>query len=319
LGLGLIHPYMMPFVDAVLAVFWGLEALKEKRIPWKKAAVLAIMGMAQLPLLLYNYLLFTRNPLFAKWTAQNVTLSPPFHYYVLGTGIAGILSIGGIIHRIRKPALEKSFPAVWIAVALAMAYGPWKFQRRLTEGVMLPVSILAAWGWHKIAVLGLRRWGAGPRLVGSIRVGLIALAAISNLFAMAGFTLKALSGDPLFFYPVEMVEAVDWLGQNSRWQDTVFASYRTGGLIAARIGHRVVIGHLMETVNYPEKEAAVRAFFGSAIPPEDKCAILERYGVAYVFYGPYERDLGDSQVGKLFCLEKAFERDGIVVLRVLKK
>ncbi|RLC76960.1 MAG: hypothetical protein DRI61_12375 [Chloroflexi bacterium] len=314
-SLGLIHPYMMPFVDAVVAVFWALLALKERSIPWKKVMALAVMGGAQLPLIAYNLLLFTHNPIFAGWTAQNITLSPPFPYYLLGAGLVGPLAFAGLLYLFKEQPWEKAFPAVWVTVALVMAYGPWSFQRRLTEGLMLPLSILGAWGWHWVIAPHIIKLSRSIRLMRLARIAVISFASISNVFMMTAFTLAALSGHPEFFYPKGVVEAVDWLGENSGWQDTVFASYKTGGLIAGRIGHRVVIGHLMETVDYPAKEAAVRTFFGTDSAPEEKCAILRRYGVAYVFYGPYERDIGGFMPGALPCLKLVFEGEGVKVFQ----
>jgi hypothetical protein len=46
----------------------------------------------------------------------------------------------------------------------------------------------------------------------------------------------------------DLAAGVGWMGQNTSWEETVLASPEIGSLSPARIGHRVVAGHGMETV-----------------------------------------------------------------------
>ena len=45
----------------------------------------------------YAWLVFEMNPVFAEWQAQNLVYSPPVHLYVLGLGTPLILAIVGLI------------------------------------------------------------------------------------------------------------------------------------------------------------------------------------------------------------------------------
>lgn len=306
-AVGFIHPYLMPFVDAVFAAFWLFEMWSKRRLLRSRMLALGIMALAQLPLLGYYLALFGRNPVFAGWTAQNRTPSPPLYHYLLGMGLLGPLAALGLIRLLRAPRRwEDAFPAVWVALALVLAYGPWSFQRRLTEGLTVPLAILAVWGWRDFVEPHLR--GGCPAWW--LRAAAVAFASVTNLLLMVGFVVGALTGAPEFFYPRPLVEAVDWLGGRSRWDEPVFSAPETGVLVVGRIGHRVVIGHPMETVDYAETKAAVEEFYSPLASPTRKCAILEGYRARFVIYGPFEAKLGVKPAG-LPCLREIYHREGV--------
>jgi hypothetical protein len=50
------------------------------------------------------------------------------------------------------------------------------------------------------------------------------------------------------FWFANLAAGVDWMGQTTSWEETVLARPEIGSLSPARIGHRVVVGHGMETV-----------------------------------------------------------------------
>jgi hypothetical protein len=312
LALTLIHPYMPLILDLVLAVFWGIKAIIEKRFPFREAIALGLMLLFQAPVVLYYYLLFTRNPVFSGWAAQNLTLSPPLPHYVVGAGLVGFLAILGAT-TLKVPILKKAFPLVWAILALVLAYGPWNFQRRLTEGWMLPGGILASWGWHRV----LEPSFPPPlkRRTGTLRFALVATASISNLLLLSLAFQGAFTGHPDLFYPSEVIKAVDWLKTHSTPADITLSSYLTGNLIPARAGRKVFLGHEMETVDFARKQEIVQAFF-SRMAEGERCAILEKHGITLIFFGPYERALGSLSPEGLECAEKIYQEDGVEIFRV---
>jgi uncharacterized membrane protein len=113
------------------------------------------------------------------------------------------------------------------------------------------------------------------------------------------------------------VRAVEWLAANSADADTVLSSYIIGGYIPAHIGHRVFWGHWCETADRPGKGLEVRAFFSASTPDEQRRDILRRYGVAYVFYGPREKALGDFDPATAPYLERTFNEGEVSLFRVV--
>jgi len=287
--LGLIHPYTLLPADLLPALYWAVEGLRTRRMCWRGLATVAAMGVVQMPLLAYDLWVFHTRPVFAGWSAQNVTLSPPLRTYLWGYGVLLVLAVVGTVVWTRQGDKEKAFPLLWAGLVAVLTHLPWNLQRRFLEGVQVPLGLLAGAGLVRIADCGLRnarhRW--------LMQAAVIALMAVSNLYLTTGLTLAAATRAPALFCPADLLAGVDWLGENTSWEETVLAGPETGSLIPARIGHRVVIGHGMETVDYESKRAAVARFFAADTPDVERLALLEEWGVAYVFHGPEERALGE--------------------------
>ncbi len=312
LALTLIHPYMPLVLNLVLATFWGAKALIDRRLPLREAVALGLMLIFQAPVVFYHYLLFTRNPVFSGWAAQNLTLSPSLPHYFVGAGLVGLLAVLGALTP-KVPFLKKAFPLFWAILALVLAYGPWNFQRRLTEGWILAGGILASWGWHRVLeprFTDSLKWRAK-----TLRFALVAAASISNLLLLSLAFHGIFTGHPDLFYPSEVIKAVDWLKAHSKPDDVTFSSYSTGNLIPAHAGRRVFLGHEMETVDFARKKEIVQAFF-TRMASEERCAILEKYGVDFIFFGPYERTIGQLSPEGLECVEKIYQEGGVEIFRV---
>ena len=144
----------------------------------------------------------------------------------------------------------------------------------------------------------------------------VALMSISNLYLTAGFTVAAAGRAPAIFWPADLLAGVDWLGENTAREETVLADFETGNLIPARIGHRVVLGHWIETVAYEDKRAEVTRFFDAAASDEERMETLRRYDVSYVFYGPYERALGSFEPASPSYLTLVAQPPDVSVYRV---
>ena len=209
--------------------------------------------------------------------------------------------------------MKKVFPLSWAILALVLAYGPWNFQRRLTEGWMLAGGILASWGWHRVLEPSFPNFL--KRRIGPLRFALVATASISNLVLLGLAFYGAFTGHPDLFYPSEVTKAVDWLKAHSTSDDVILSSYITGNLIPARIGRKVFIGHEMETIDFARKKELMQAFF-TQMSGEERCALLEKYGISLIFFGPYERAIGHLSPGELNCVEKIYQEDGVEIFRV---
>ncbi len=312
LALGIIHPYLLLLADLLPVLYWTFEGLRTRQAAWRGLAAVAAMGTLQLPLLAYDLWVFRTQPVFAGWSAQNVTLSPPPRIYLCGYGLLLLLGGVGALAWARRGGEGLAFPLLWIGTVAVLAYLPWNLQRRFLEGVQVPLGLLAGVGLVEIADTRLQS-GRGRWLA---LAGMMALAMMSNLYLTAGLTLAAATRSPALFWSADLVAAVDWLGENSLPQETVLSGVEAGGLIPARIGHRVVVGHGMETVDYQGKREAVERFFSVRTPDAERLALLEKWGVAWVFYGPEERGMGGFNPATAPWLEPAFRSGEVAVYRV---
>ena len=110
--------------------------------------------------------------------------------------------------------------------------------------------------------------------------------------------------------------ALDWLGEQTGWNETVLAGPETGNPIPGRIGHRVVIGHWIETVDYSGKLESVSRFYSTGMSNAERIDLLNRWGVAYVFFGPEEQGIGDFYPDAVDYLVPVYRNDVCAVYRV---
>ncbi|MFL7794403.1 MAG: hypothetical protein AB8I69_19835 [Anaerolineae bacterium] len=315
LVLGVIHPYAMLLADLLPVLYWAVEWLRMRRVAWHGLATVAAMGVVQLPLLVYALRVF-RQPVFAGWSEQNVTLSPPLGVYLWGYGALLILGGIGVAVCVRRRDWRAAFPLLWIILVAVLGHLPWNLQRRFLEGAQVPMGMLAGVGLAE-GLLPLCSRKLRARWCWLAMALVVALAPMSNLYVTAGLTLAAGKRAPSMFQSADLLAVMDWLGENSEWDETVLAGFGTGNLIPARIGHRVVLGHWMETVDYEEKQAAVVRFYDAETPEAERREMLEEWGVVYVFYGAGERSLGDFDPATVDWLELAFQSGEVAVYRVM--
>jgi hypothetical protein len=275
------------FAGAALFAWWGQGRLRVRDL-----AALGIVAAGQLPLLIYNLAILSRDPVWSQFTAQNQTPSPPPDYYLWSFGVFWPFAFAGawFALRARNPALGAAL--AWAAAAFALAYAPFNIQRRFLQGVTIPLAVLAGWGLMRLfearAALspGLRRWR------GALASAFILIASISTIFFIVGQTIYMRSRPAKYFYPAGLEEAAGWLGQHASPGEFALAAEPTGSLLAQRSGLKVYLGHPMETLDYPAKQAIVDAYYEGRLPPE----WLGATPISLVIYGPYEREIAPDFV-----------------------
>ncbi|MCX7680387.1 MAG: hypothetical protein N2508_00220, partial [Anaerolineae bacterium] len=171
---------------------------------------------------------------------------------------------------------------VWVGVVPLVLYLPFNLQRRLVEGVQVPLMLLAAMG-----ALQLTRHGWRPLAV------LMAVTTIpTSLFILVGSSMMVMTRPPLTFRESAEIAALDWLANRVQADDVILCSYNTGNYLPARMLARAFLGHSFETVEFSRKEAMVAQFFARETDDSWRKTLLEEYGVDYIFWGPEERKLG---------------------------
>jgi hypothetical protein len=196
-----------------------------------------------------------------------------------------------------------------------LTYIPWNLQRRFVEGVQVPLGLLAGVGVAE----GLFPQPSGHRLSRPrwlAMASLVALASVSNLYLTIGYTVTAASRDSRLFWPAEVMAGVDWLGKYTEPDDTVLSSFEVGNLIPGRIGHRVVLGHWIETIDHEKKQAAVARFYRENTSQQERFTLLKQYNVRYVFQSRYERGIGLFDPSSAGYLTRVYSDAGVDVYEV---
>ena len=243
------------------------------------------MIIPPLPLFAYFVYSFSIDPFLTAWTGQNQILSPHPLHYLLAYGLMIPFLIVPFQKKVWKTRLQWLLPIGWLAAGPFLAYFPHNLQRRLPEGIWIAIIVLAVLG---MAELWRRRlWG---KMLVSFS---IAFALISSTLLLIGGMQAAARPDLPLFRPDGEVRAFQELDSISPQNSIVLASYNTGNALPAWVPVRVLIGHGPESANLDELLPVVSAFFDERGDAIQRRRFLEEQQVDFVFYGPFERDLGD--------------------------
>ena len=322
LVLGNIHSYDIFAVHVTLGA-WLLYGVVTRRYELGPAAfIYAVIFLIGLPAPLWSYWAANQDPsyLVKAWTP---TLSAGCVNYVVSYGLLAILAAVGAWAAFRRrrqtfdaedlgeyvpPDLLK-FAVFWaIANSVVLAL-PVSFQRKLVEGLHMPVAILAGVGIVYLARLLTRRAAEEGRLQ-TVRermvltiIGAIVLCLPSNALFVSQCLGHVKTNNeqllhvlaPPIYLSADYAEAVGWLGANARAGEVVLSSSLIGNHIPAAAPCTVYVGHWAETLYFSRKLGKVAEFFSPGTGVERRLDVL--WGdvrATYVVYGPYERLIGGS-------------------------
>ena len=286
--LGNVHSYDVVVLYAVLGVLFLAQALRG-RLPWGQAvgryAVLLLMGA---PTVAWQYYVQSVDPI---WAAKYLSpkLSPPLSGYLLGYGLVLLAALIGAVYALRQR--RALLPVVWMVLGLALVYAPVNFQRKLAEGLQIPLCLLAGLAFEQLG----RRWSASTfRLAVLI---FLLLTVPSHLFYVGDGLVHASTNNldlaPVNYPPAYLtgdeLAGLRWLGQHATASDIVMSSVYTGSYVPAYAPCHVVAGHWDETVHFGKYLALTQRFFAPFGLPEVRAATLAETRADLVFYGPQER------------------------------
>jgi hypothetical protein len=317
--MGLIVPFYVPVAWAVTGAAWLVLCVRRRRVMWREARVAGIPALISVPVVVYSLWVFSSDPVYAIWSAQNLILSPHPLHYLAAYGLPLVLAAFAArdAWRSEKPVW---LALAWVGVVPFLVYLPFNLQRRLVEGVQVPLSLLAAWGLVKISSLqspvpgGKRQETRGRRWL-IVSVVLVALS-LTNVMLVAGNVLTLRQHPAPVYRDGGEIAALDWLAERSEPDDVILSSYETGNYLPARVRARVFVGHGPETVHFAEKMTLMRRFFDVATADAWRQDLLGEYGIDYVFWGLAERRVGDFDPKAAAYLCRIYEANGYAVFKV---
>jgi hypothetical protein len=268
--LALVRPY-----DLVLLVLIRTISVAILEPPRRWVAALLPLG-GLLPVVLYLYWLFYRNPAFAFY-AEARYVFPPRADFAWALGPAVLLALLGL----RSPPDDEARRArvhfaVWAALGLLVVlFRPVNFSLQFLVGVGLPLLALGAFG------LGRR----APRVTLLVAV----LFATSQVAAF----LFVMNRNPLWLVPRGDMELVRAMRPTCRSGDVLFAPASVGILAYGLTACRAILSHEVDP-GYERRLAQVRGF--GALPPGERAALLDAYQVTH-FLAP--GDAGPTPVAWL--------------------
>jgi hypothetical protein len=308
LGVGLLQPLALVVAWAVVATFLALNGWRQRLGPeWRRDVRSAILlGALSAPILLYTVYIFSVDPLLAQWNRQNQLPSPHPVHYLLAYGVwLALAAAGWWVLRRTAPRLAL-FAGGWILLAPLLLYLPIATQRRLAEGLQLPLAALAVLG----LTVALKRWQRW--LTPAVLLLTLPTAVLLWLGALA---VARTPSEPIF-HPADQLSAFAWLAEHGRPGQVALSAQSTGNPLPAYTGLVAFIGHGPETLNLPEKSAIVAAFYQGPTHAVERRALLANGRIRFVIFGPHERALGDFDPTLAPYLTERFRRGDYAVYEV---
>lgn len=288
LALMSFHPFHLPTVISVFFITLLLVFFFQRHVFRRALLGALLIGCLAAPMILYQAGIVLYHPIAIGRAEQNITRLPYLFVVLISYGALIPLAVFALFRKVKSRDALWIMPIAWfIGQVLAFSL-PITFNRRLTEGWMLPLSLLAFLAlWHI-----LRSWRTSfwtRRILISI-VGTV-------VFALSPLTLV---GTDLTFWSDERFQQPpnhmyleksylrlgDWLRQQTE-KNVVVATGKIGGLyVPAWAGRTVVSGHPIETLRYNEK----RDSFLLAAERSDETMLdwLREHQADYLLWGEYD-------------------------------
>ncbi|MEK7073569.1 MAG: hypothetical protein AAB974_04000 [Patescibacteria group bacterium] len=286
------HPYYVPVVLAISGVGWLALAPTGKRFWILLGGIVVLCIAGVLGALPYGLLSLTDVTTLLR-NGLNQTLMPRLLVAFVAAGAFLPLACIALWRGRNMRTPKWRFLLAWLVVHAAFVYAPIPWQRKMTEGLLVPFVLLAA---PEL----LRLWDAFLKT----RAG-ISLGSIRNVLAAVGFFLifsasgamNLLSASAWFTKPIPVWitaddrAAMSWIRTTLPEGVVIVAMAERANGIAAMTARTVYAGHWAETVAI---EAKLHALVWLAVQAKDDDArhrFLMRAGITHVYIGPLEREV----------------------------
>jgi hypothetical protein len=249
-------------------------------------------------------------------------------HWIVSLAFLGGLALAGVWRVVRRAGDDWLLLAGWALIDLVLIYLPFNLQRRLVVGLHPALCLLAAVGLVQVIFPTLLHWPplrdalarsrrysrSGLRRL--LLVGAICFTLPSNLLLLAGPLIAAPARPEPLFQSRDKIAAVAWLAQHAQPGEIVLSSLEEGNYLPAHSDVWVYIGHEAITGDYARKAAEADAFFAARTDADAALDLVQREGIAYVYYGPRERAASPYHIRRYLFLEPAYANDTVEIYRV---
>jgi len=325
LVLGNIHTYDVFAVWLALGLTAGF-GIRDSGfgVALKRVGAMVLIG---LPSVLWSLYATFSDPSFL---AKGLTPTPAFRFvdYAVAYGLIGLLAVVGAVRLSRIPDPASRIPVFWALANALVLLIPVSFQRKMIEGLHLPLCILAGFAVSWIAqqiTARLRERGklkhAMERIVLTVCVAAVLCLPSNALFVSECLQSVKTNNEALLavLQPPIYLDAADaaamrWLSRNARRDDVILSSSLMGSTIPTVCPAKVWVGHWAETLHFPEHLRQANQLLGVAPTPQ----ALRDCGITMLYYGPWESALGGAGVVDMGSagLARVYSEHGVRIYRV---
>ena len=313
------HPFFVPMIYSVLLVYLVVLFIWQKRLELKKIGIYLLLVLISIPSVGYYFYLLIINPALRDKAAQNVCLTPAGAVFFVSYGFGLLLALIACLYLLDNKKLlnfKNLLLLVWFWLGIVLIYGPFNFQRRLTEGLQIPLTILAFIGL--MVVYDYLK--AKSRLVLDLKYVFIPIFIV--LFCFSNFMVyiwdfKYLNlKPPVIFINSQVKQALEWYKAQTDLSQTLLSARLVGNYTPGLVGRRVFWGHDVETVNFQTKKSQVEWFFRDNSEDFLKEEFLKSQMISFIFYSSEEKNMGTFDPAKKDYLQQIYKNNEAAVYEV---
>lgn len=316
------HPFHVITIFTVIFAYFVILFLRGQKFLFLLKHYLILFCLS-LPSIFYYIYLLKFDTLTATRAAQNITLSTSLPVTIIGYGFLFLFSIFALKVFIERKEISNKelFILVWFIAQFLILYFPVNYQRRLSAGLHVPMSLLTVYAlvyfyhYFKNSDTSFKKFIWGNRYV--VIMALVTLMISSNLFQVA--TDFFMYKDQRLFTYVDKsyVEAAYWLRDQGLDHKVFNSSENIINLLPAYSLNQVYVGHGVETPSFRQKQLEVEDFFVTNRSEDFEQAFLRDRGIDTIFYSNKEKILGDYNPESKSYLSKIYSNDKVSIYKVL--
>jgi len=263
--------------------------------------------------LIYQLIQILTNPTLMGWHFS--LLSPPPVAYLVGFGLLIPFAVIGMEKIYKEKDANYKLLLVWVFVTGVIIYSPFEFQRRMIEGIHIPLAILAGIGLFFVAGKFKKHW------VDVVLSAVVLLSLTSFYTIYIDFSTINKDSSKGYYYYITKPEAkgIAWLKSHTGGKDVILSNWFYGNLIPGLAGRTVYLGHKAQTINFDRKVNSINSFLLSSDTKLSR-TFLKENRITYIFLGNNDDMIfyGFKPDTKPF-LTKVYSENGVLIYKVSSK
>jgi len=325
------HPFHTPTLFGVMAIYFLVQFLiniRQLKIKQNylfnivKHAVIVVL--ISLPSVLYWLYLGAHDFTTQIRTYQNVCLTPSLWVTFVSYGFIIILAILAIYQFISKKQINNKnlFLIVWLVVQFTLLYSPFPFQRRLMQGLQIPMIILAVFGLQFIYYY-LKQKLSANNFDFYINNKYLAIILFILLFTSSNLNnwIREIAVFaeiyPQLYVHNDSIAGYNWFKDNTTLDSVILTDLYNGNLIPGRTGHKVYVGHGVETLFFESKFNEMVWFYLINDSDDKKYNFLKKNNINYIFYSSNEAGIGEFKPIEKNYLKQIFQQGEVEIYQVI--
>ena len=307
------HPYIVVTCFLISLVYFGVNF---NRLGFQSQTLrLITVWLLTFPALYWQIYVLSTDQGLGMWAFIETNVpSPGAVDYITGLGLLiPLATLGaGIAYR-NKLINEYILILIWIAIIAGLLFYPGleRFQRKFSQGLQIPISILS--------VLGLRWWLSNFQNFKiknfAAAISIIVLATGNIYLLIEQHELYSTPAKPFFISKSEY-DALDWLKHNTSKEDLMLSGIELSNWIPAFAGRSVYAGHHDQTISAQSKYSLLTAAMSRDSSQLE--ILIDNYNIDYIILDSELRSISDTMQLDFKNINLVYRNDSIQVYRSVR-